>query len=117
MTRLFKDLLLRALLANRRSKSSSHWLEDALSELDSVLAIDSSVINLRDDLRSAWKACAKARSALKLHAVVNVLDFQLHRVQLSSQKSHDILGVSRVASWARGKLLLMAPGLLQLRCL
>lgn len=110
LTRLFKDLLLRALLANRRSTTSSHWLEPALSGLDSVLAIDSSVINLRDDLRSAWKACAKAKSALKLHAVVNVLDFQLHRVQLSSQKAHDILGVARVASWARGKLLLMDLG-------
>ena len=110
LTRLFKDLLLRALLANRRSKASSHWLEPALSGLDSVLAVDSSVISLRDDLRSAWEACAKAKSALKLHAVVNVLDFQLHRVQLSSQKAHDILGVSRVASWARGKLVLMDLG-------
>ncbi len=73
LSALFKDLLQRALRAQRASLS--HWLEPALvGDFERVVAIDSSVINLRDSLRTTWKACAHARSALELHAVVNVLD-------------------------------------------
>lgn len=107
LTRLFKDLLLSALKAHRRSSRPSHWLEPALpGEISEILAIDSSVVHLRDALASTWTACIQARSALKLHAVVNVLDFQIHRVQLSSQTRHDLFGVSRVKSWIKGRLLL-----------
>ncbi len=106
---LFKDLLHRALCTQRASLS--HWLEPALvGDFERVVAIDSSVINLRDGLSNTWKACAHARSALKLHAVVNVLDFQPHHVRLSSQTRHDLVGMSHIKTWARGKLVLMDLG-------
>ena len=88
---LFKELLHRALRAQRASLS--HWLEPALvGDFERVVAIDSSVINLRDGLSNTWKACSHARSALKLHAVVN-----------TSLPSH-------IKKWARGKLVLMDLG-------
>lgn len=106
LTALFKELLTRAIKAQRASLS--HWLEPALAGgFERVVAIDSSVIGLRDALQGTWKACAHARSALKLHAVINVLDFQPHHVSLSAQTRHDIVGVSRIRQWARGKLILM----------
>ena len=109
LTALFKDLLTRALKAQRASLS--HWLEPALvGGFERVVAIDSSVITLRDALHDTWKACAHARAALKLHTVLNVLDFQPHHVSLSAQTRHDIVGVSRIRQWARGKLLLMDLG-------
>ena len=46
---LFKALLTRALATNRRAHS--HWLAPALAgDFEQVLALDSSVINLRDSL-------------------------------------------------------------------
>ena len=62
---LFKDLLHRALRVLRvlraQRSSLSHWLEPVLAgEFERVVAIDSSVINLRDSFRTIWKACAQA---------------------------------------------------------
>ena len=109
LSALLKDLLGRALRAQRASLS--HWLEPALAgDFDRVVTIDSSVINLRDSLRTTWKACAHARSALKLHAVINVLDFQPHHVRLSSQTRPDLVGMSHIRKWARGKLVLLDLG-------
>ena len=100
-------LLARALRAQRRALP--HWLTQHV-ELEGVLAVDSSVVRLRDGLRDAYTACAKAQSALKLHAIVNVLDFQLHQVRLSSQTEADVTGTRRVRQWCRRKLVLMDLG-------
>lgn len=109
LTALLKDLLTRSLRAQRAQLTN--WLEPALSGgFERVLAIDSSVVNLRDALSETWRACAHARSALKLHAVVNVLELQPHHLRLSSQTSHDLIGTSRIKQWARRKLILLDLG-------
>ena len=104
---LISRLLTRALRANRRC--IPHWL-CGHTEFDDVVAVDSSVVALRDGMRSTFEACAKASAALKVHAVVSVLDFLPHRVRLSSQTEHDRIGLRDVRQWCRGKLLMMDLG-------
>ena len=107
LAQLIANLLQRALRANRRA--TGHWLTEHLG-LGAVLAVDSSVIQLRDGLRQAFCACTKAGAALKVHAVVNVLDFRLHHVRTGAQTEHDVVGLSRVRQWCTDKLLLMDLG-------
>jgi putative transposase len=108
MAQLFESLF-DHLLA-RQAAHGTHWIHEHLDLFHGVLAIDSSTIQLRRSLNSAFRACQSHLSALKLHAVYNVLDFQLHHIRLSCAKDHDILGVERVASFCRKKLLLFDLG-------
>lgn len=101
---LFEHLLRFAL------HQTHHWLHDYLDTFDGVLALDSTTVSLRKRLEQTWQACKQGHSALKLHAAYNVLDFQLHRVQFSSAKEHDILGIKHVKDFCRNCLLLFDLG-------
>ncbi len=107
LTALMSALLKRALRANRRSLA--HWMCEP-TEFDDVLATDASVITLRDGLRHAYEACTRAGAALKVDGILSVLDVQAHRLRLSSQADHDLLGLRTIRRWCRGKLLLMDLG-------
>ena len=105
----FFDRLLLVCLRKQR-KMLPHWLCPLLPGLDGVFALDSSTVALRDDLRQTWQACAKAKSALKLHAVINVLSLEPHSVHLSQAKVHDSQRLMRLTSWCRRRLLLTDLG-------
>jgi len=101
-------LLLQYALRNAR-KQAGHFAQH-FQHFDKVLALDSSVVALRDGLHQAFESCQKAKSALKLHATVNVLDFRLYRVSLSDQTTSDLTGFKHVKSWCKNKLLLFDLG-------
>jgi putative transposase len=109
--RLFEHLL------ETTSTVSQHWLHEHLDLFDGVLALDSTTVALRKSLEHAWQACLKGKSALKLHAIYNVLDMQLYRVQFSDAKTHDICGIKQVAQFCHRKLLLFDMAYISLEVL
>jgi hypothetical protein len=92
------------------SETPNHWLHHYLESFDGVLAIDSTTVALCKTLESVWEACDAGSSALKIHAVYNVLDFKLHHVQFTSAREHDIVGVKNIADFCRNKLILFDLG-------
>lgn len=98
--RLFEHLLAFGL------NQKSHWIHHYLETFDGVLAIDSTTVALRKTLETVWQTCHKGSSALKLHAVYNVLDFKFDHIQLTAAKRHDIIGVKNISNFCRGKLIL-----------
>lgn len=104
MAALFALLLER--LMESSSAASHHWISRHIDIFDGVLAMDSTTVALRKSLEHAWQACIKGQSALKLHAVYNVLDMQMHRIQFTHAKTHDICEVEQVESFCYRKLLL-----------
>lgn len=98
----FSDLLAHLLAARHRARA--HWLEPFLQDFDRIVAADSSVIALRDVLRESYTACAKTRSALKLHAVVNVLSMMPESLHVTGQTTADIKGLRWLRQCARKRL-------------
>jgi putative transposase len=102
--RLFEHLIRLGL------ETPNHWLHHYLDSFDGVFAIDSTTVALRKTLESVWQACNAGSSALKIHAVYNVLDFKLHHVRFTSAREHDIVGVEKIADFCRNKLILFDLG-------
>ena len=109
LARLLAELAARAMRQARRRAPGP--IEAALdAQFDRALALDSSTVALRDSMRAAFRACAKAKAALKLHAVCNVLTLEPHRLRLSAAAEHDKIGFARVRTWCKGALLLFDLG-------
>lgn len=102
--RLFESLIRLGL------ETPNHWLHQYIEDFDAVLAIDSTTIALRKSLESVWDSCNEGLSALKLHAVYNVLNFKLHHVRLTCAREHDIVGVENIERFCCNKLLLFDLG-------
>ena len=104
MALLLATLLERLLAAS--TASGRHWIHRHLDLFDGVFALDSTTVALRKSLEHAWQACLTGQSALKIHAIYNVLDMQLHRIQFTNARTHDICGMDKIEAFCRKKLLL-----------
>lgn len=84
----------------------------SLSAFTELLAIDSTVLRLRDLLAPAYEASRTnhTKAAAKLHVVMNVTYGAMRRVKLTSERVGDTIPWRRVGKWVCGKLLLFDLG-------
>jgi len=103
--RLAQDILA-AQLPGMRMPSGS------LAGFTELLAIDSTVLRLRELLAPAYQASRTnhTKAAAKLHVVMNVACGSMRRVKLTSERVSDTIPWRRVGQWVRGKLLLFDLG-------
>lgn len=77
-----------------------------------LLAVDSTVLRLREWLAEIYGACRTnhTKSAAKLHAVVNALDGSPCKLKLTPERTSDATPWRRVGSWLKGRLILFDLG-------
>lgn len=86
-------------------------LKGKLSSFVDLIVADATVISLHDFLESHYQACRTnhTKSALKLQLVMSVLAAGPKKVQLFSQRVHEVKKLS-VGPWVEGRLLLIDLG-------
>lgn len=84
----------------------------ALSGFRDLLAIDATVIRLRDLLADRYAACRTnhTKAAAKLHMVMSVLSGSPNQVRLTAERVGDTTPWRRVGKWVQGSLLLFDLG-------
>lgn len=83
-----------------------------LSGFKELLAMDATVLRLRDLLARSLRGCRTnhSKAAAKLHAVINVLDGSPSRLKLTSARTNDQTPWRRVGKWLEGRLILFDLG-------
>jgi len=83
-----------------------------LSNFRQLLALDASVLRLRDLLCTSYPACRTnhTQAAAKLHMVMNVVDGSPARLCISDERTNDRTPWRRVGKWLQGCLLLFDLG-------
>lgn len=83
-----------------------------LAGFKELLAIDATVLRLREWLADTYAACRTnhTRAAAKLHVVVNAMDASPRRVKLTPERTGDTTPWRRVGRWLRGCLVLFDLG-------
>lgn len=86
-------------------------LQGKLSSFADLVVADATVISLHNFLESHYQACRTnhTKSALKLQLVMSVLAASPRKVQIFSQRVHEVKKMT-VGPWVRGRLLLMDLG-------
>lgn len=77
-----------------------------------LLALDATVLRLRDCLAGSYAACRTnhTKAAAKLHMVMSVAGGTPYKVKLTSERVHDTVPWKRVGQWVRDRLLLFDLG-------
>ncbi len=83
-----------------------------LDRFEEVLALDASVLALHKLLAEKYPATRTnhTKAAMKLHAVMNVLNAKLDHVELTGQRVDDRTPFTKVGPWVQGRLLLFDLG-------
>lgn len=77
-----------------------------------LLAIDATVLRLRELLAGSFAACRTnhTKAAAKLHSVVNAIDGSPRHLKLTPERTHDTAPWQRVGRWLEGCLVLFDLG-------
>lgn len=85
---------------------------DYLDGFKKLLAIDATVLRLRSMLASKYPACRTnhTKAAAKMHLVMNVVDWSVHKIRVTGETVHDQVPWRRLGRWVEGCLLLLDLG-------
>ncbi len=110
--RLAKLLRRLALDALERVGGAARVPEGYLAGFRDLLAMDATVLRLRDCLANSYAACRTnhTKAAAKLHMVMSVAGGTPCKVKLTSERVHDTVPWKRVGQWVRDRLLLFDLG-------
>lgn len=93
------------LLGRMTQKTSGH-LQDFMRGFDDILAMDATVIRLFRGLCNKFPACHdEEQAAMKLHAVMSVVDGSPNRIKLSGQRRADNAVWKKLGRWVEGCLM------------
>ncbi|RAL20091.1 hypothetical protein DL240_18860 [Lujinxingia litoralis] len=72
-----------------------------------ILTIDATVLRLHQLRRDAFPVCRTNHSptSAKLHMVMNVVDGSPNHIQLTDERTGDVVFWRRIGSWVKGSLL------------
>lgn len=103
---------LKAMVAKLIQSSKNAAPKNRLDHFEEVLALDASVLALHKLLADKYPATRTnhTKAAMKLHAVMNVLNAKLDHVELTGQRVDDRTPFTKVGPWVQGRLLLFDLG-------
>lgn len=81
-------------------------IAEDLEGFRSLLAVDSTVINLHELLAPTWAATNEGEAACKMHIISNVVTNGANSVKITDQRTADIGPMKRIGSWVEGSLLM-----------
>ncbi len=110
LAQLMRTLLEHVLAAQREYVGSIHG--ERLRGFERLVAMDATVLRLRDLLAPEWAGCRTNHSpaAAKLHMVMNVLDGSPNRIRLTDERTPDGGPWKRLGAWVKGTLMLFDLG-------
>jgi putative transposase len=109
MLEVLKGLAVRALT---KLNAGTPKFVGILAKFRDVVAIDSVVIRLRDELQKLYPACRTnhTKAAAKMHTVLSITGHSESRVKITSERVNDRTPLRRVGRWVAGNLLLVDLG-------